>query len=332
MRQELFGARTDVLEKNRELAQMAAEARRNLQLAGGLAEELAATRSAGESHFLKNRFQSLLTAQEERYADQMAQAILFAATLPSLAPELQQQITAYLHEASAAFGIKPADFRSKDTLMYALRKVDVATTVATASSGMDDDIASLFEAMSEEVKLDPAYTKFREVQRRYQGAYPEITIFSFDPFALFYSLREIQEGIALARERMARLGKMESIKEVRFSDALEEAIDMVCSDKALPYDKNAIEKEIGYDPSFTTVRDLFIFTIKDLLNNGKKVGSPRIRVATANPSQFKTMEELPLHQHFSLPKFPALYLVVENFFFRDDSRFLCSITTESRRA
>ncbi len=315
MRQELFGARTDFLEKSAELTQMTAEARRNLQLAGGLAEELAEARSAGESHFLKNKLQSLLTAQEERYADQMAQAILFAATLPSLAPEIQQQITAYLNEASATFGIKPADFRSKDTLMYSLRKVEVTINAAsTCSAGMDEDIASLFEALSEEVKLDPAYAKFKEVQQRYKNANPDVPLFDFDPFVLFYSLREIQEGIALVRERMTRLGKMESIKEVRFSDALEEAVEMICSDKALPYDKNNIIKEIGYDPNFTTVKDLLVFTLKDLLNNGKKVGSPNMRVTTINPNRFEAMEELPLQEHFSLPKFPALYLVVENFF------------------
>ncbi|MFA6462087.1 MAG: hypothetical protein WCV90_07530 [Candidatus Woesearchaeota archaeon] len=313
MKTELFMHRNTVLEKTEELVQRTVESMRNLQLVGGLAEELAAVRSAGESHYLKNRLQSVLVSQEEHNVRQMAQAISFATNIPLLDPELQKKVSAYLVEASTCFGVQVEDLRSPESLIHALRKVDVTLNTDSHQVTMDEEVALLFEALSG-VRLDESYTRFKEVQQRYKETYPNVPLFDFNPFELFYSLREIQEGIALARDRITRLGKMESIKEVRFSEALEEAIEMVCSDKSLPYDKKEIITEVEYDPNFYTIKDLLIFTLKDLLNNGKKAGSPQMRVATINPNRFKTIESLPLFEQFSFSTFPSLYLMVENFF------------------
>lgn len=293
---EQFIHRQIVEDKTRELGLALAQSERNRVLAGQLADELAEARSIGESHSLKNRLQSLLNEEGERYFQQIANSL----KLYSRASSLEGSSQKYFHDVCSAFGLSPADLVDQKKLFWKLNQIEI-----------DPNFESLF---GDEVMLDPAYQKFKHLQKDFTAENPDSSLSSWDPFSLLYSLRNIKEAIALAKDKISKLGKMESVKDVRFSSALSRALEEALLDKKSKLGENRLEliSEINYDPLFTTIEDLLVFMVRDLFYNAIDANSRQVKVRTFNPSQYKR-EDLPFSEHFqSFKSHPSLYLSLEN--------------------
>lgn len=293
---EQFIHRQIVEEKTRDLGLALAQSERNRVLAGQLADELAEARSIGESHSLKNRLQSLLNEEGERYFQQIASSL----KIYSQASSLEDSSERYFHDVCSAFGISPADLEDQKKLFWKLNQIEI-----------DPNFESLF---GDEVMLDPAYQKFKILQTDFTNKNSDSLLSDWDPFALLYSLRNIKEAIALAKDKISKLGKMEAVKEVRFSSALSRALDEALLDKKSKLGETQLEliPEVDYDPLFTTIEDLLVFMVRDLFYNAIDAGSHQVKVKTFNPSKYQK-EDLPFSEHFRPFKtHPSLYFSLEN--------------------
>jgi len=302
-----------VVDKTEELAQALAESERNRQLAGSLAEELAEARSVGESHSIKNRLQSILNDQEKRYAHLISEMVSTIFKISQLPPKGFEEGLRYFQEACVSFGLNPQDLNNKKKLEDVLRSVEIIN-LGNNESAVDPAVKALFGSISlDRIKLDQAYAKFKQTQEKYRSEIPDNPLLNLDPFVLLYSLREIQEGVSLAKERMSRLGKLESVKEVSFSTALREALELARQDKKQKLEQSPLDltEEINYDPTFTTIPGLCVFMLRDLFYNVIDANSKKANVLTLDPSQFRR-EKLPYEQQFNFRTYPLLYVCVEN--------------------
>lgn len=315
METELFGYRQSIVEKTEELSRALAESERNRLLAGRLASELAEARSAGESHSLKNRLQSILNIQEQRCMEQITDMLSFGYQYCNRGTDRSHH-SQYLQEVSELFNI-PFDSLSEPKLVVeSMRKISVSPVAQTGVLERDAAIDELFgEMLGEEIQLDDAYSHFKELQHRYRQEFPEEQFFKMDPFALLFSLRDLQESASLAQDKMSKLGKMESIVEVSFSSALEEALKQAQLDKKGKIEQANLKMEvitnINYNPIFTTIKDLFVFMLRDFFYNGIDAGSSRYCVTTINAGA-KDIRDLPAADKFSFKGHPIFYLLFEN--------------------
>ncbi|MEK6846009.1 MAG: hypothetical protein AABY26_04575, partial [Nanoarchaeota archaeon] len=315
METELFGYRQSIVEKTEELSRALAESERNRLLAGRLASELAEARSAGESHSLKNRLQSILNTQEQRCMEQITDMLSFGYQYGHNRTD-RPYYSQYLEEVCRLFGIPFGSLSEPRLIVESLRKISVSPVAQTEVLERDTAIDELFgDMLSEEVQLDDAYSRFKELQSRYQQEFSEDKFFRIDPFALLFSLRDIQEGVALAQDKMSKLGKMESVTDVTFSSALEEALEQAKLDKKVKIEQNGLKMEVNgdvaYDPTFTTIKDLFVFMLRDLFYNGIDANSGSYRIATLNAGALD-IKTLPLAEKFTFKSHPLFYMRFDN--------------------
>ncbi len=315
METELFGYRQSIVEKTEELSRALAESERNRLLAGRLASELAETRSAGESHSLKNRLQSILNTQEQRCMEQITDMLSFGYQYCNRGTDRSRH-SQYLNGVCELFGILFDSLSEPRLVVESLRKISVSPVAQTDVLKRDTAIDELFGGMlSEEVQLDDAYNRFKELQSRYRQEFPEEQFFKMDPFTLLFSLRDLQEGVALAQDKMSKLGKMESVTDVTFSSALEEALEQAKQDKKLKIEHGGLKMEVNgdmaYDPTFTTIKDLFVFMLRDLFYNGIDIGSECYRIATLNAGALD-VKTLPLAEKFTFKSHPLFYMRFDN--------------------
>ncbi len=318
MEKELFGYRQSIVEKTEESSRALAESERNRLLAGKLAGELAEARSAGESHSLKNQLQSILNTQEQRCMEQITNMLSFGYEYCEDGTNHNHQ-SEYLQAVCQSFAIPFDSLSEPEQIVDALHRISVSPIVRVeASDALERDAAidDLFgDVLSEEVQLDGAYSRFKELQAGYQQKFPEEQFYKMDPFTLLFSLRDIQEGVALAQDKMSKMGKMESVTDVLFASALEEALEQARLDKKVKIEQNGLKMEvssdISYNPTFTTIKDLFVFMLRDLFYNGIDAGSVRYQISTLNAGAMD-IKALPLAEKFTFKSHPLFYLRFEN--------------------
>ncbi len=277
-----------------------------------LLADISRIKFSGDRHAMRNLAQKVFENQKKVIVGGIAKQLFLANKI--VRPDSRYR--SYFHETCLLFGISRDMLSDLKLVESKLREVDIEKGKEASSEDiepgnefpdmLDGDFDTLFNAFSKDVDLDDAHRKFKEIKEGHIEANPSSLMDWFDPFALFYSLRSINEFIDEMNRRFSSYGYMGFLENVKFSKALATARRQAVKEKDRVLD---VTGEIDCDPEFVTNKDSLIYMLRDLFYNAIDAEAGEVRIITGRPSG---TQRWPFIEQWTFEDYPHFYVSFED--------------------
>ena len=277
-----------------------------------LIRDISRMKLSGARHAIRNFGQRMF----ENEKNLIMQAITRQICMAFASTQETSEVRVHLLEACRPFGITAPMMSDTAGVETSLRKVLIAQKASEPSTPPADTLAvtgGLGDLFADDIVLDQAYQEFTDLKRKYAASFADTHLGLFDPFILFYCLRDIADIITEINRRFGDVGDMEVLESVALSTALDEAKKQALAEKNAPL---SVVCDFKFDPLFHTNKISLVYMLRDILYNAIDAAARTVTVSSRCPSQ----EDALRHQDVCrFEDYPMLYVCIA-----DDGRGLAA--------
>lgn len=289
--------------RNQELARanLALKERQNVIVR--LLLDISSLKLSGDRHAVRNFAKNIYDTEKNRLIRSMIAQVFMAKEAAKHDPS----VISLLEKALMAFGLPKAAMNNPKEMEKALNRVvveEMSRDQEEEEAG-EEDFADIFaEILADDLDLDGAHAEFLMEKDALEEK--NRIFISFDPFALFFTLRNIHRINDEINKRFSTPPKVGFSSAILLSSAILEALVQAETEKGR---KLTLEKKLAYDPELVTNQDALVYMFRDLFYNAADAGANHISILSLRPC---AENETPYMEEMGFELYPSLYLCLED--------------------